>query len=242
MKSDKAKEKAVTDKAVKFVAEKKIAVMKAAWQVYQKNFAKYGLAFGKACCELRDTYSAAGYIGKGFVQVCTTLKIPRRTAYWWIERYEVSAGLRQEPSITQCFSAKRQDGIKKPVPGIKTDNVKAVDDVKEKLREAKNEVASLKMRLKSTDSSFNTLKTNWSNAAGNLKSLQTAMDSIGAKPVPDPRLAHTRLMLNQLFDTLNDEQLMDILVYARQNYCGQPETAPFTGTPKPAEKADAAHA
>jgi len=51
MKSDKAKEKAVTDKVVKFVAEKKIAVMKAAWKAYQQT-AKRGLEFGKACCEL----------------------------------------------------------------------------------------------------------------------------------------------------------------------------------------------
>ena len=66
--------------------------LSAAWKAYRAT-EKHGLEFGKVCCEWRDKHKAQGsHRGLGFVQVCTRLQIPRRTAYWWIEQYEISTG------------------------------------------------------------------------------------------------------------------------------------------------------
>jgi hypothetical protein len=67
----------------------------AAW----KQTDKHGLHFGEVCYKWRNEFKSkggAGSKGTGLVQVLDRLEIPRSTAYWWIERYEIAAGIRQE--------------------------------------------------------------------------------------------------------------------------------------------------
>jgi Domain of unknown function (DUF4338) len=65
-----------------------------AWERYQ-TVEKHGLDFGKVCYDLRNQFRAQGsHKGRGFEQLCTKLSVPRRTAYFWIGRYEESVGLR----------------------------------------------------------------------------------------------------------------------------------------------------
>jgi hypothetical protein len=60
---------------------------------YQKT-KRHGLEFGKLCYDYREKYGAQGsHQGLGFEQLCTKLEIPRRTAYYWIAKYEESIGL-----------------------------------------------------------------------------------------------------------------------------------------------------
>src|SRR6266568_6924001 len=75
-----------------------------AWQAYQKT-EKYGLEFGRVCCEWRDKLKSQGGRGnKGskLLQLWKSLEIPQSTAYWWMERYQTSIGVKEpdEPNDT----------------------------------------------------------------------------------------------------------------------------------------------
>jgi len=90
-------------------AEREIS---AAWRAYQKT-EMAGLDLGKICCEWRDKLkSKGGYNtkGKGLVQLLDELSIPRSTAYWWINRYELSIGVKtakpeiEKPEVTSPWT------------------------------------------------------------------------------------------------------------------------------------------
>lgn len=70
-------------------AEREIS---AAWAEYGQT-EKYGLKFGKVCCKWRDKFKAQGnHSGKGFLQVLQEAGVVQRTAYWWMNEYEISIG------------------------------------------------------------------------------------------------------------------------------------------------------
>src|SRR5580658_8683048 len=72
--------------------EQALAEIKAAWQKIEKH----NLEFGRVCCEWRDRLKAKGFRKEGD-GVCTTLdklSIPRSTAYFWMNKYEISIGAR----------------------------------------------------------------------------------------------------------------------------------------------------
>src|SRR5271157_572074 len=62
--------------------------IKAAWQ----RIEKYNLEFGKVCCEWRDKFKAKGFRkeGDGVSPILDELGIPKSTAYWWMNQYEIS--------------------------------------------------------------------------------------------------------------------------------------------------------
>ena len=72
--------------------EQALAEIKAAWQKIEK----YNLEFGKVCCEWRDKFKARGFRkeGDGVSPILDLLGIPKSTAYWWMNRYEISIGAR----------------------------------------------------------------------------------------------------------------------------------------------------
>ena len=76
-------------------AEKEISK---AWQTY-KATEKYGLEFGRVCCEWRDKFkqkkTGPQSKGTGFIPILEQTGIPTSTAYWWMERYEISVGKKQ---------------------------------------------------------------------------------------------------------------------------------------------------
>ena len=62
----------------------------AAWASYQQT-EKYGLEFGRVCCEWRDKFKSKGGYGtkeKGLEGILTSSQIPKHIAYYWMERYE----------------------------------------------------------------------------------------------------------------------------------------------------------
>jgi len=73
-----------------------ITQLKNAW----RTFSKRGLDFGKSCWLLRETLKASGkrMKGDGVAPILEELEIPSSTFYFWIERYEVSEGLRVTPA------------------------------------------------------------------------------------------------------------------------------------------------
>jgi hypothetical protein len=75
------------------------AEIAAAWQKYQQ-VEKRGLEFGETVYRWREQFKARGYRkeGDGVCAILHKLGIPRRTAYWWIDRYEVSIGLNAAPT------------------------------------------------------------------------------------------------------------------------------------------------
>lgn len=77
------------------------AAIKKAWSEYRAT-EKYGLLFGKICCQWRDSFRASGRRekGVGVVPILEHLNIPTSTAYWWMNRYEVSIKAK-EPSVPQ---------------------------------------------------------------------------------------------------------------------------------------------
>ena len=85
----------IVRKAPRAVAEmtlkqQALAEIKAAWQ----RIEKYNLEFGKVCCEWRDKFKAKGFRkeGAGVTPILEELGIPTSTAYWWMNKYEISIG------------------------------------------------------------------------------------------------------------------------------------------------------
>jgi hypothetical protein len=67
----------------------------AAWQVVKAG-EKHNLEFGRLCYEWCQQYKAQGsHRGRGFETLCSKLGIVRRTAYRWILRFEIDAGLKE---------------------------------------------------------------------------------------------------------------------------------------------------
>lgn len=91
---------------------KAIAAIGAAWHTYQQT-EKYGLAFGQVCCEWRTKFKAQGKKGQGLLPVLEQVGIPISTAYWWMERYEISVGTKQaKPKVTVPLCQEELDPIK----------------------------------------------------------------------------------------------------------------------------------
>lgn len=77
-------------------AEQNIA---AAWKAYRET-EKYGLRFGKVCCEWRDEFGAQGSrTGGGLRPILDKVGIPKSTAYWWMEQYEISIGVKKRLDV-----------------------------------------------------------------------------------------------------------------------------------------------
>jgi hypothetical protein len=76
--------------------EQAVAEIKAAWQKTEK----YNLEFGRVCCEWRDKFkqrkTGPQSKGTGFIPILKKTGVPISTAYWWMERYEVSIGAKPE--------------------------------------------------------------------------------------------------------------------------------------------------
>ena len=75
------------------IAEREISL---AWGKY-KQTEKHGLEFGEVCYRWQQklaTKSGVGNKGKGLYPTLDTLNIPHSTAYWWIDRYKESVGLK----------------------------------------------------------------------------------------------------------------------------------------------------
>ena len=72
--------------------EQALAEIKAAWQKIEK----YNLDFGKVCCEWRDKFRARGFRkrGGGVSPILEELGIPASTAYFWMNKYEMSIGVK----------------------------------------------------------------------------------------------------------------------------------------------------
>jgi len=71
--------------------------IKTAWHAYQKT-EPLGLEFGRVCCEWRKKFKAQGKKGQGLVPILEQAGIPISTAYWWMERYQISIGEKEEQS------------------------------------------------------------------------------------------------------------------------------------------------
>jgi hypothetical protein len=68
----------------------KIADIWSKYQVTEDN----GLELGKLLYEYPRSSGGCGSRKTGLVQLLDTLSIPRSTAYWWIDRYKESVGLK----------------------------------------------------------------------------------------------------------------------------------------------------
>jgi hypothetical protein len=71
----------------------------AAWKAYQKSGEPLGLKFGEEFYDWRKKFKSKGgngTKGRGLIQLLDELNIPRSTAYYWSERYEISIGLKEE--------------------------------------------------------------------------------------------------------------------------------------------------
>ena len=72
--------------------EQALAEIKAAWQATER----YNLNFGRICCQWRDKFRARGFRkkGDGVVPILEQLGIPASTAYFWMNKYEISIGVK----------------------------------------------------------------------------------------------------------------------------------------------------
>jgi hypothetical protein len=79
-----------------------------AWKSY-KQTEKYGLKFGEVCFDWQQKLGAQGQKGKGLRPILDEVKIPVSTAYWWIDRYKKSIGLKEEKQEEQESTTARFD-------------------------------------------------------------------------------------------------------------------------------------
>jgi hypothetical protein len=102
-----------------------LAEIKAAWQKTEK----YNLEFGKVCYEWRNQFKAQGFRkeGDGVCAILDKLRIPRSTAYFWMNKYEVSIGMKparptketpEVPSVWTPAGEKRANRSD-PIAGMK---------------------------------------------------------------------------------------------------------------------------
>lgn len=102
-----------------------LAEIRAVWQ----RIEKYNLEFGKVCCEWRDKFRARGFRkrGDGVVPILEQLGIPISTAYFWMNKYEISTGVKpakpekeraEAPSLWTPDNEKRANRSE-PIAGMK---------------------------------------------------------------------------------------------------------------------------
>ena len=104
--------------------EQAFAEIKAAW----KKIEKHNLEFGKVCCEWRDKFKAPGFRkeGDGVSPILDELSIPKSTAYYWMNRYEISIGAKAakpekpEPDAPSTWAAadEKRANRSDPIAGI----------------------------------------------------------------------------------------------------------------------------
>jgi hypothetical protein len=105
--------------------QQSLAEIKAAWQKTEK----YNLEFGKVCYEWRNQFKAQGFRkeGDGVCAILDKLRIPRSTAYFWMNKYEVSIGMKparptketpEVPSVWTPAGEKRANRSD-PIAGMK---------------------------------------------------------------------------------------------------------------------------
>jgi cell division septation protein DedD len=69
-----------------------VSAIRSAWKTYQST-EKHCIAFGKTLCAWRDKFHAQGSrCGGGLAPILEEVGIPNSTAYWWMNRYEVTVG------------------------------------------------------------------------------------------------------------------------------------------------------
>jgi hypothetical protein len=93
------------------------AEIAAAWQKYQQ-VEKRGLEFGETVYRWREKFKAQGNrsgTGKGLLPILEQVGIPTSTAYWWINRYEVSVGLKAAPTPKE-LEDEEDDSYEPPTP------------------------------------------------------------------------------------------------------------------------------
>jgi hypothetical protein len=80
-----------------------LAEIKAAWQ----RIEKYNLEFGRVLCEWRDKFKAKGFRkeGDGVSPILDELGIPKSSAYYWMNRYEISIGVKSARPEKQKLDA-----------------------------------------------------------------------------------------------------------------------------------------
>jgi hypothetical protein len=82
-----------------------------AWNACQKP----NLEFGKICCKWRDLFgqkkSGPQTKGTGLAQILSQLSINEGTAYYWMEKYEISIGTKV-PRVAVPVSQEDLDAIK----------------------------------------------------------------------------------------------------------------------------------
>jgi hypothetical protein len=86
----------VTTAIIEFDAATAEREISPAWQECKKT-EKYGMEFGRVCCEWRDKFKAQGKKGQGLSPILEKVGVPSSTAYWWMDKYEVSIGAKVEP-------------------------------------------------------------------------------------------------------------------------------------------------
>jgi hypothetical protein len=100
-----------------------VAEIKAAWQKIEN----YNLEFGKVCCEWRDKFKARGFRkeGDGVSPILDELSIPKSSAYYWMNRYEISIGAKpklpkQNPEATAFWTPanEKRANRSEPIAGI----------------------------------------------------------------------------------------------------------------------------
>lgn len=102
-----------------------LAEINAAWQ----RIEKYNLEFGKVCCEWRDRFKARGFRrrGDGVVPILEQLGIPTSTAYYWMNRFELSIGVKpakpekQKPETPSLWTRENEKRANRsdPIAGMK---------------------------------------------------------------------------------------------------------------------------
>ena len=92
---------------------------RASWTAYRTKAEPLGLDFGEKMYTLRGVISAQGKDGEGLCAWLHKEGIPRRTAYYWINSYEVSIGVR-EPEAPKPEATEKKlvilDAIAAPKP------------------------------------------------------------------------------------------------------------------------------
>src|ERR1035437_7466138 len=74
--------------------------VRTAWEAY-KPVERHGLEFGEALCTLRDVLKSQGKKGEGLLPRLEQVGIPTSTAYFWMNRYQVSVGQKQAKILEQ---------------------------------------------------------------------------------------------------------------------------------------------
>ena len=100
----------VADAIAEQRTEKLVTALRAAWSEYQPA-EKKGLAFGQRLYKLREG-SEVVQGGTTFAASLDAAEIPRRTAYYWLQNYEVSIGVKVPPTPSLTLSQKAGEALR----------------------------------------------------------------------------------------------------------------------------------